>query len=57
MYAASLIDKGFASELRMAVKILSGKGEDRDPAEKRGNPCSSRLTESCLTYMCDEQHT
>ena len=53
-YAAESLRKGFASKLKMAMKG-HGKGEERDPARRVGNPCSSSLVESYLTFVSEEQ--
>ena len=32
-----------------------GKGEERDPARRVGNPCASPLVDSYLTFVSEEQ--
>ena len=43
------------SKLRMAFREQLGEGEAWDPVEKKGNPCSSVLVESYLTFVTEEQ--
>ena len=40
-YAPGSIDTAFISKSRMAMREQLGKVEEWDPAEKKGNPCSS----------------
>ena len=54
-YAAGSMDKAFISKLRMAMREQLGKVEEWDPVEKKGNPCSSALVESYLTFVSEEQ--
>ena len=54
-YAARYIDSGLVSKLHMAFRQQLGKGEEWDPVEKTGNPCSSVLVESHLTFVTEEQ--
>ena len=53
-YAAESLRKGFVSKLKMAMKE-HGKGEERDPIRRVGNPCSSMLVESYLTFVSEDQ--
>ena len=39
----------------MAIK-KNGKGEEWDPVRRVGNPCSSSLVESYLTFVSEEQN-
>ena len=53
-YAAESLRKGFVSKLKMATKEHE-KGEEWDPVCRVGNPCSSMLVESYLTFVSEEQ--
>ena len=49
------MDKAFVSKFRMAMREQLGKVEEWDPVEEKGNPCSSTLVESYLTFISEEQ--
>lgn len=53
-FAAQSIDNDFVSKLRMAFREQLGKGEGRDPLEKKGTPCSSALVESYFAFVAEE---
>ena len=53
-YVARYIDSGLVSKLRMAFRQQLVKGEEWDPAKKKGNTCSSVLVESHLTFVTEE---
>ena len=42
-------------KLHMAFRKQLVKGEERDPVEKTGNPCSNVLVKSYLTLVSEEQ--
>ena len=46
-------EKAFVSKLKMKLK-KRGKGEDWGPVRRIGNPCSSVLVESYLTFESEE---
>ena len=52
-YAAESLRKGFVSKLKMAMEE-HGKGKEWDPVRRVGNPCSSLLVESYLTFASEE---
>ena len=53
--AARSIDTGLVFKLRTAFRQHLGKGEEYDPVEKKGNPCSSVLVESYLPFVTGKQ--
>ena len=53
-YVARYIDSGLVSKLRMAFRQQLVKGEEWDPAKKKGNTCSSVLVESHLKFVTEE---
>ena len=53
-YATESLRKGFFSKLKMVMKEHE-KGEEWDPVRRVGNPCSSLLVESYLTFVWEEQ--
>lgn len=54
-YAADSLRKGYVSKLRMALKDILFRGEDWDPALRRGNPCGSRRVDYYLTFVTETQ--
>ena len=49
------MDEGVVSKLLMEFREQLGKREGWEPVEKKGNPCSSVLVESYLTFVTEEQ--
>ena len=50
------ISRTVSSKLSMAFQQQLGQREELDPVEKNGNPCSSELVETHLTFVTEEQN-
>ena len=53
-YEAGSTDETFLSKLRIAMREKPAKVEEWDPVDMKGNPSSSALVESYLTFASEE---